>query len=229
VSTTRKVVAAAAVVLVAIIVVVIATRGSDGSSAASGTSVPGSTSSTGASGATASTSPPDQGGPTTTAAAGPDGGGTTGATNPEGNPVMVPVRNLPLDVTIDKKSGLSDGDTVTVHVSARSGSKIYGADARLCAGGAVIENTADYAPTQGGQCVAAPLSPSSDAFVEQAGADPYSSLDLAFRVGTGTSAYQMQDGSSVSITCGPGHPCTLVVRLQIPNGFGFESFDLGCG
>jgi hypothetical protein len=73
------------------------------------------------------------------------------------------------------------------------------------------------------------LSASSDAFVEQGGSDPFSSLDLHFRVGTGTSSYQMQDGSGVSITCGSGHPCTIVVRLEIPNGFGFQSFDLSFG
>jgi hypothetical protein len=231
VSSTQKAVAAAAAVLLVVVVVLIATRGSDSSSAASSTSVPPSTDRSDAPDTTSSTGPgpTDPSGPTTTAGAPSDEGGTTGATNSEGNSIMVPLQHLPLDVTIDRKSGLSDGDTVTVHVAAKSGSKIYGADARLCSGDAVIDNSADYAPTQGGQCIAAPLSSGSDAYVEQPGAEPYQSLDLAFRVGTGTSTYQMQDGSPVSITCGPGHGCTLVVRLQVPNGFGFESFDLAFG
>ncbi|MGZ4717044.1 MAG: hypothetical protein ACXWCB_10165 [Acidimicrobiales bacterium] len=229
-SSTQKAVAAAVAAIVLVVVVVVATRGSDGSSAATGTTLPATAGTAGSSGTTpTSASAADAAAPTTTAAATPDEGGSTSATNAEGNSIMVPVRNLPLDVRIDRKSGLADGDTVTVHVTAKSGSKIYGADARLCADGAAIENSADYAPTQGGQCIASPLSSSSDAFVEQAGADPYSSLDLRFRVGTGTSTYQVQDGSPVSITCGPGHPCTLVVRLQIPDGFGFQSFDLGFG
>ena len=230
-SSIQKAGAALAAVLLLVIVVVVATRGSDGSSASTDTTVPSSTSTSVAAGgaATSSTSSVDGGGgPTTTLASG-DEVGTTGVTNPDGNSIMVPVKTLPLDVKIDKKSGLSDGDTVTVHVTAKSGSKIYGADARLCQADPVIDNSADYAPTQGGQCIAAPLTASSDAYVEQAGADPYSSLDLPFRVGTGTSTYQMQDGTGVSITCGSGHPCTLVVRLQIPHGFGFQSFDLSFG
>ena len=57
---------------------------------------------------------------------------------------MMPVKTLPLDVKIDKKSGLSDGDTVTVHVQAKSGSKIFGADARQCQADPAIENSADW-------------------------------------------------------------------------------------
>ena len=174
--------------LLLVIVVVVATRGSDGSSAATDTTAPTSTSSTeAASGAhhvdVHAVGRSRRASPTTLATG--DEVGTTGATNTDGNSIMVPVKTLPLDVKIDEKSGLSDGDTVTVHVSAKSGSKIYGADARLCRADAVIDNSADYAPTQGGQCIAAPLSSGSDAFVEQAGADPFSSLDLPFRVGTG--------------------------------------------
>ena len=226
-SSLQKAGAALAAVLLLVIVVVVATRGSDGSSTATDTTAPASTSSTEAApGASTSSTTIDAGGvPPTTLPTG-DEVGTTGPTNTDGNSIMVPVRSLPLDVKIDDRSGLSDGDTVTVHVTAKDGSRIFGADARLCRADAVIENSADYAPTQGGQCIAAPLSSGSDAFVEQAGADPFSSLDLPFRVGTGTSTYQVQDGSSASITCGSGHPCTLVVRLQIPNGFGFQSFDL---
>jgi hypothetical protein len=231
VTSTKKALAAAAVVVVLVIVAVVAAnRGSDGTSSANGTT-PESTTTTedGPLGSGATTSTAGGAGDPTTLPPDPNEGGVTGPTNPEGNSVMVPVKDLPLNVAIDKKSGLSDGDTVTVHVAAKSGQKIYGADVRLCQDGATIDNTADFAPTQGGQCVAAPLSASSDAFVEQAGADPFTSLDVPFRVGTGTSNYQMQDGTGVSITCGPGHPCVLVLKLQIDGGFGFESFDLSYG
>ncbi len=230
-SSIQKAGAALAAVLLLVIVVLVATRGSDGSSSATtDTTVPSSTSSSAGAGVTTTSTAGGDGGATssTTLASG-DEVGTTGATNTDGNSIMVPVKSLPLDVKVNKKSGLSDGDTVTVHVQAKSGSKIYGADARLCQADPSIDNSADYAPTQGGQCIAAPLSSSSDAFVEQAAPDPNTSLDLSFRVGTGTSAYQMQDGTGVSITCGSGHPCALVVRLQIPNGFGFETFDLSYG
>lgn len=229
-SSLQKAGAALAAVLLLVIVVVVANRGSDESSTASDATDSTGTSSTEPSSAaptSASTVDPGAAPPTTLVEG--DEVGTTGPTNTDGNSIMVPVQNLPLDVEVDRKSGLSDGDTVTVHVTAESGSKIYGADARLCRAHAVIENSADFAPTQGGQCIAAPLSSGSDAHVEQAGVDPFSSLDLPFRVGTGTSTYQVQDGSSASITCGGGHPCTLVVRLQVPNGFGFQMFDLSFG
>jgi len=231
-SAQKGLVAAAAVVVAIVIGLVIVSSGSDSPSSATGTTVGSSATSTssatpGSDDPTPSTDP--AGGPTTLPADPADDGGTTGPTNPEGNSVMVPVKNLPLNVTIDKKGGLSDGETVTVHVTAKGGSKIYGADARLCQDGATIENAADFAPTQGGQCIAAPLSGSSDAFVEQPAADPFTSLDVPFRVGVGTSSYQMADGTPVSISCGPGHPCQLVLKLQIQDGFGFATFDLSYG
>jgi hypothetical protein len=231
VSPTRKALLVAVVATFATLaVVVVATRGPDDSSAATDTSVPSSNVTTApvvVDTTATTTAAPESGGSTTLPPV--EEGGANGPTNIEGNSIMVPVRNLPLDVGVDDTSGLSDGDTVTVQVTAKSGSKIYGADVRLCRGDAVIENTADFAPTQGGQCIAAPLSAGSDAFVELAGSDPFTSLDIPFRVGTGTSTYQMQDGTPVAITCGPGHPCTLVVKLQIPDGFGFRSFDLTFG
>jgi hypothetical protein len=51
-------------------------------------------------------------------------------------------------------------------------------------------------------------------------------MDLKFRVGEGTSTYKTQDGDPVSITCGHGHPCTLAVKFQIPNGYGFRTYPL---
>ncbi len=230
-STRRAILAAVVVVTVVVLVAIVAKRGSDTSSSATGTTL-GSTSTTATDSSstseTTSTTDGSISGPTIPPPD-PNEGGATGPRNAEGNSVMVPLTNLPADVTVDKKSGLSAGDTVTVHITAKSGSKIFGADARLCRDSPVIANSADYAPTQGGQCVAAPLSADSDAFVELQGSDPYTTLDVPFRVGTGTSSYQMQDGTEVSITCGPGHPCTLIVKLQVPDGFGFESFDLSFG
>jgi len=214
-------IAAAVVVVLVVVVAVLANRSSSSSSPSDDAAV-------------TSTSAPSVESTTTTTAAAVAPTSTTadpsaGEETPSGAQpasVMTPVKDLPLDVSVDGTKGVSDGDAVTVHVTAKDGSKIFGADARLCRGDAVIENSGDYAPTQGGQCIAGTLSAGSDGFVEAPGAAPYASLDLTFRAGVGTSTYTMGDGTPVSITCGPGHPCTLVVRFQIPNGFGFRSYPL---
>ena len=57
-------------------------------------------------------------------------------------------------------------------------------------------------------------------------AAPYKTGTLHFRVGVGTSTFTTENLQHVSITCGPGHPCQLVVRLQYPHGFGFKAFPI---
>jgi hypothetical protein len=42
----------------------------------------------------------------------------------------------------------------------------------------------------------------------------------------GTDTFQMTDGSQRSVTCGPSNPCAIVLKLQYPNGFGFEAVQV---
>jgi hypothetical protein len=139
---------------------------------------------------------------------------------------------LPVTVTQTSSfTSLVDGSTVSVHVDAQSppnvtASSVYSVDARICVSTASINNTADFDPIPGGNCVGHPLSASSDALVQVATAPPNKVADLSFNVGVGTDTYD-NNGTPVTITCGPAHPCKLVLELLVPSGFVFKSFPLG--
>ena len=115
---------------------------------------------------------------------------------------------------------------MVLQITADAGSQVFGAEARLCKADAVVQFDADFRPTLTGQCIADPLSPDTDAHVEAAFAEPYASGELVFRPGAGVSRYATQDGRNVEITCGPGHPCAVVVKVQVPGGFGFKIFPV---
>ena len=196
-----------------------------------------SSSSTGGSEASPTTTATGTADPATTAVvAGPtttSGVATTSTEpSPSGPPTptthnpMEAYTDLPLGINIPSTSGMTDGQKVSIHVQANDGSKIFGLEARLCAGMADVQNSADYLPTQGGMCSAHPLSANSDSRLEVASEPPHQSVDVDFRVGVGTDSYTEGDGTPITITCGPGHPCKLVLKLQVPGGFGFRSYDV---
>ena len=133
-------------------------------------------------------------------------------------------KSIPLNVQVSSTSNLHDGQTVSIHVTADPGSDIYGIEARLCASSAKITAETDFYPYQTGNCILQPLSADSDAHTQVAIAAPYQTADLTFRVGVGTDKFTTQQLKNVSITCGPGHPCQLVLLLQYPYGFGFKSY-----
>ncbi len=151
----------------------------------------------------------------------------TASTAPTATSVAPPnPKELPLVVKVSKTTGLKDGETVTVHVVPKAGSDIYGIEARVCAPKANIVVESDFYPNQTGHCVLHALTPISDAHTDVAIGPPYQVADLSFRVGVGTDRYTTEYGESASITCGPGHPCQLVLLLQVPGGFGFQSYPL---
>jgi hypothetical protein len=135
-------------------------------------------------------------------------------------------KDLPLIVKVSKTTGLKDGETVSVHVVPKAGSDIFGIEARVCAPKANIVVETDFYPNQTGYCVLHALTPISDAHTDVAIAPPYQVADLSFRVGIGTDRYTTEYGESVSITCDHDHPCQLVLLLQVPGGFGFQSYPL---
>lgn len=137
-----------------------------------------------------------------------------------------PPIELPATVRVSSTTALTDGQTIEVNVVPTSGSEVYGVEARLCRAGAQVQFDADMRPTQTGNCIADPLSDGSDAHVVVAGEPPYQSVDLTFRAGVGTSSYTTQDGDPATITCGPGSPCVLALKIQVPNGFGFRTYDV---
>jgi hypothetical protein len=211
---TRILVAVGAAVVVAIAVVVALVvsggSGSKGSSASGTTTVPGSHTSA------SSTSTSGDPAPTTTSTTAASGNGSATTTT----------QAIPLKVQASATTNLHDGQAVTVTVTADPGSDFYGLDARLCAGSPAITNFYDYTPDPAGNCILHPLSANTDAFVQLPVSPPYRTGTLTFRVGEGTDHFTTENLQKVSITCGPGHPCQLVVRLQYPKNFGFRSFPV---
>jgi hypothetical protein len=161
------------------------------------------------------TAPP---GPATTAAP----GGTDAATDTA--PFTTP--DMPVTVDVSPTDRLGSGSVVKIHGVPQSGSSLFGIEARLCRGDVAITNDIEFRPTMGGDCLVAPLSAGTDAHVTEAAAPPYLSVNLSFKVGTGTATFLTQSNKNATITCDRDHPCQLVLKLQYPNGFGFESIPV---
>ena len=152
-----------------------------------------------------------------------NGGHASGQNDKRGTP---PTTKLPVSATAGKTEGLHDGDAVSVHVVADPGSQAFAFEAWLCKGGATIRNDSDLRPSQGGNCLPEPLSAVSEYHITVQGQPPFSSVDGSIRVGVGSKTFKAQDGRSVTISCGPGSPCTIALKLQFPDGFGFRAFPI---
>jgi len=136
-------------------------------------------------------------------------------------------KEIPLTVTVSNTSGLHDGDSVKVHVTPKApGKVVYGFEMFICADGATFQLDADIRPTFTGKCIENPLSTTSGDYVKVAAAAPYTSADGTIKVGVGSNTYTTQKGNSVTITCGPGHPCQLVLKLQFQDAYGFQAYPL---
>jgi hypothetical protein len=133
---------------------------------------------------------------------------------------------MPLSVQAQGNTKVSSGDVVTVRAEPNAGSLMYGVDARLCRGDVGISNEGAFRPTVGGNCIIDPLSPGTDAVVNLENANPSQGLDVEFRVATGTTTFKTQSGKDATVTCGPANPCQIVLKLQYPNGFGFQGIPV---
>ncbi len=150
-------------------------------------------------------------------------------TTPQGpytTPTMPVQVEVPDSAGVSQTDGVLDGQAVTVHASPESGSQLFGVEARLCRGDVAVSSDGDFAPTLGGVCIDKPLSTGSDAKVSVVGVEPYSGLDVTFRVGVGSTTFMTQYDGSTAITCGPGSPCQIVLKLQYPKGFGFKGIPV---
>jgi hypothetical protein len=204
---------AVAVVLVAVVAVA-ASRSSTDSSASAPDDGSVATTSADPSSSTSTDPGAAVGSPTTDAA------GDPGAQTPRTAPPV------PLDVQVSSTDRMVDGQEVKIHVSPQSGFAAYGAEAFLCKADTTFLLDADIRPTQTGKCISKPLSAGSNDYVRVAAPPPYGGFDLAFKVGVGTDSYAMSNGQQVSITCGPGHPCQLVLKLQFTKSFGFQAYPV---
>lgn len=130
---------------------------------------------------------------------------------------------MPVDVAVSNTSGLHDGEAVAIHVTPKAGSQVFGFEAFLCAGNQTFNYDADIRPTQTGKCVSQPLSGASDDYLRIAATPPYTAVEASFRVGVGSDTYTRRDGTPVTITCNATSPCQIALKLQYPNGFGFQA------
>ncbi len=93
---------------------------------------------------------------------------------------------------------------------------MYGIEVRLCKANVPILNSADFAPTQGGNCIAHPLSAGSTAITSVGIDPPYKTGTLKYTIGEGTDHFTMGDGTAVTITCNKATPCQLVAKVLVP-------------
>ena len=185
-------------------------------------------------GSTGTASPAEAAQVTSTTAPSPDHRDpdvSTPATTPDrSGPFTTPT--MPVSVQVPEAGGrpvtdgVVDGQTVTVHAEAQSGSLLFGVEARLCRGDRAVVTDGDFAPTVGGICIDRPFSGNSDAKVSVVGQEPYGPLEVSFRVGVGSTTFVTQYDGPTTITCGPGSPCQIVLKLQYPKGFGFQGIPV---
>ena len=144
------------------------------------------------------------------------------------SPAGAETASVPVTVTASPTVGLADGQAITVTVTAGS-SVIYGIEARQCSSTAgSIDYTADFSPTISGKCAATALgSAGADVFQSVTAVAPYSSATLNFKVGKGTSTFDLQSGGSATVTCNGTNKCKLTLLLQVSGGTVFQSIPFG--
>ena len=144
------------------------------------------------------------------------------------SPAGAETASVPVNVTATPTVGLTDGQAITVTVTAGT-SLIYGIEARQCSSTAgSIDFLADFSPTVSGKCANTALgSAGADVFKSVTAASPYSSATLTFKVGKGTTTFTKQDSSQATVTCDETHPCKLTLLLNVNGGTVFQSFPIG--
>lgn len=144
------------------------------------------------------------------------------------SPAGAETASVPVTVTAAPTTGLVDGSSVTVTVTAGS-SVIYGIEARQCSSAGAIDYIADFSPTVSGKCTPTALgSAGADAFKTVTSVSPYSTATLTFKVGKGTSgSFSLQSGGTATVQCDETHACKLTLLLQVAGGTVFQSFPLG--
>ncbi|MEZ5145258.1 MAG: hypothetical protein R2726_22510 [Acidimicrobiales bacterium] len=132
---------------------------------------------------------------------------------------------VPVTATATPLTGLTDGQSVAIHVDADLGNAVYSVSTRLCKASAPIDFDADFAPTLTGKCIATPFPGSvGQASATVNTAPPNASADISFKVGIGTETFTLQDTSQATVTCGPADPCKIAVKVQVVGATKYFSF-----
>lgn len=137
-------------------------------------------------------------------------------------------------------TGLSDGTTVHIHTDAGAGAHnaVFRVTARICKKDLNITQPAEFAPTTFGNCLppSQAFGTNSDTNVLVDSAPPNTSLDLEFRVGTGSKTFTFSGGQTSTITCNDANPCALWLDHSVDtaatsdgSGHIFKHFDLFYG
>jgi hypothetical protein len=141
----------------------------------------------------------------------------------------------PVAVTVLPTVGLTDGQTVAIHAEAPAGTVIYEIAAKICQPLVRVSNEVDFG-LAGRYCwgptAASPGARLGSADAIQTVAFPagVAAGDLnTFKVGTGTVQWIDERGFPHGYTCGPGKPCSLVVRVQITGSTEFATIPICYG
>ncbi len=134
----------------------------------------------------------------------------------------------PVTVSVTRPDG---GPAVNVKADAPGNVQIYEIAVHLCTHGANVRNSYDFG-YQGSACTNTAIG-GGDAEKVASFANGVQSATLrSFKLGVGTVQWVNELGYPYELTCGPGQPCDLVVRLQITDATVFFTapmcFDATC-
>jgi hypothetical protein len=133
-----------------------------------------------------------------------------------------------ITVSVKPSTGVADGQTVAIHARASGGTVIYQLRAHLCQADSHVRTNFDFG-FEGQRCSNAALGQGD---VEQTAeyGQGVSAADLdTFKVGAGSVRWVNELGYPQILECGVGHPCDLVVRIQITNDTEFFTAPLCYG
>jgi hypothetical protein len=149
-------------------------------------------------------------------------GGSAGAVSGQAGPIAV---------SVSSGARVSAGESVSITAQAPSGTVIYEVRAHLCLPGPNLRSGFDFG-FQGQRCTNVAVGGGD---VEKIAAFPNgvaSATIPSFTIGAGTAHWIDELGYPGTITCGPGHPCDLAVRIEITRQTVFFTvplcFDASC-
>ncbi|MEI7622082.1 MAG: fibronectin type III domain-containing protein [Actinomycetes bacterium] len=116
-------------------------------------------------------------------------------------------------------NGLVAGQSVSIRVDRAGTNNISAIQVRLCKSGSNIASDSDFNPSQGGKCINAPFSGTTNDDSVSADGLPGASptyAEATFRVGSGVNTFTRQNSQTATITCNATNPCELWVKVSTP-------------
>jgi len=135
----------------------------------------------------------------------------------------------PVRITAEPTSRVADGQAVSIHAQAPSGIAIYELRAHLCSAGPPITTNWAFGFQGGRRCANVALGHGDTEKIAAFPAGTTSAILSTFHVGVGSAHWVDDLGYDQIISCGPAHPCDLVVRAEITNDVVFATLPLCYG